>query len=81
MRMRALVIAFKDVKTVARDYKGLALILGMPIVLIMILGAALGPMFTRGDRIPTFKVVFVDPGNGDLGTYLRQVLSSEGLKV
>jgi len=78
--MRALEIAFKDIKTVVRDYKALTLIIAMPLILIVILGAALAPMFSKEDRIATFKVAFVDLNGGDIGTYVRQVFTSEELK-
>lgn len=78
--MRALEIAFKDVKTVARDYKALALIIAMPLILIVILGAALSPMFVKGERIVAFKVALVDVGSGDVGTHIRELFASEELK-
>jgi ABC-2 type transport system permease protein len=78
--MRALEIAIKDVKTVARDYKALALIIAMPLILIVILGAALSPMFTPGDRIAAFNVALVDPGSGELGVYLRETFTSSEIE-
>lgn len=78
--LRALDIALKDVKTVARDYKALALIIAMPLVLVMILGAALGPMFTRADRVSPFKVAIVDLDQGEVSSLFLGVLASDQVK-
>ncbi len=77
--MIAIEVALKDIKIIARDYKALALILGMPLILIGILGAALSPMFSPGDRLPSFGVALVDPG-GELGGFVREIFDSDGLK-
>lgn len=75
--MRAIEIAVKDVKIVARDYKALALIIAMPLVLVMILGAALGPMFSRQDRVNPFHVAVVDLDRGQVSSLFMEVINSD----
>lgn len=77
--MRALVVALKDIKTVARDLKALAIIIAMPLVLVFILGAALGPMFARQETVSPFAVALVDLDKGQVSQLLLEVLRSEGV--
>ncbi|MGE5579364.1 MAG: ABC transporter permease [Bacillota bacterium] len=77
--MRVLEIALKDVKTVARDLKALATIIAMPLVLVFILGAALGPMFAKQETVSPFAVAVVDLDKGQVSQHLLEVLESEGV--
>jgi ABC-2 type transport system permease protein len=78
--VRPLQIALKDFKVVSRDLKALAVIIGMPLILVMILGAALGPMFRSSDRISPFKVAVVDLDQGQMAHLFLDALSSEQLR-
>jgi ABC-2 type transport system permease protein len=75
--LRALEIALKDVKVVARDLKALAIIIAMPLVLVFILGAALGPMFAKQETVSAFDVAVVNLDNGQVSQHLMDVLESE----
>lgn len=77
--MRALVITLKDIKTVARDLKALAIIIAMPLILVFILGAALGPMFARQETVNPYAVAVVDLDKGQVSELLLEVLQSEGV--
>lgn len=77
--MRSLEIAFKDLKTIVRDYKALAVIIAMPLVLMMILGAALGTMFEQGATISQFSIAVVDLDQGLVSKQLLETLESEEL--
>ncbi len=77
--MRAIEIALKDVKTIARDYKALAIIIAMPIILIVILGAALGGVFAGAETISRFSVAVVDLDGGQASTGFMEVLSHESI--
>ena len=77
--MRAIQIALKDVKTVVRDYKALAIIIAMPIILIVILGAALSGMFAGAQTIDPIAVALVDLDGGQASTGFQQVLDHESV--
>lgn len=79
--MRVIEIAVKDIKIVVRDYKALASIIAMPLILVMILGAALGPMFSRSDRVNSFDVAVVDLDGGHVADLFMEVLDSEQVKA
>ena len=57
-------IAFKDLKTIFRDKKALALLILMPLLIILILGSALSKTFTEESSIKKFKVCVVNNDNG-----------------
>ncbi|HHY45055.1 MAG TPA: ABC transporter permease [Firmicutes bacterium] len=76
--MRAIQIALKDVKTVGRDYKALAIILAMPVILIVILGAALGGMFS-GTAMNPIKVAVADLDGGMVSEEFIHVLAHESI--
>lgn len=75
--MRAVEIALKDIKIVARDFKALLIIIAMPLILIMILGAALGPMFARSESISRFSVAVADLDGGRVAAAFTDLLKSE----
>lgn len=78
--MRAVLIAVKDLKVVLRDYKALALIIAMPIILIMILGAALSNMFGTGAGLKSITVAVAgEPGQEPADTFYS-VIESEDLR-
>jgi len=77
--MRAIEIALKDVKTIARDYKALAIIIAMPIILIVILGAALGGLFEGAGGIGLINVALVDLDRGQASAEFLQVLGHESI--
>lgn len=77
--MRAVTIATKDVTTVVRDWKALTIMLAMPLLLLAILGAALGPMFSLEDRVRPFTVAVVHHEGDVLSEPFLSVLESEGI--
>lgn len=79
--MRPLAIALKDLHIVARDRKALAIILAMPIILVAILGAALGPMFAKSDSISPFSIAVVDLDRGDISRLFREILASDRIET
>lgn len=78
--MRPLQIALKDLRIVVRDFKALALIIAMPLILVMILGAALGPMFSHSDRISPFRVALVNNDGGQVASVFLDLLTSGQVK-
>lgn len=77
--MRVFDIAIKDLLITVRDRKALALMIAMPLILITILGAALGPMFQPGSSVHPFRVAIVDLDRGEIAEQLIRVLTSEEL--
>lgn len=61
---RSLRIGLKDLLVTVRDLPALAVLLGMPIVLILILGSALGSMTGGGQAT---RVAIVNQDRGDIG--------------
>ncbi len=78
--MKILTIALKDLRTVARDYKALALIIAMPLILIFILGSALGPMFEHASIMNPFKIAVVDFDRGETAQHFIEILESEEIR-
>lgn len=78
--MKFVYIAFKDVLITFRDRKALVLLLLMPLVLIFILGNALGNAFSQEAAIERFNVAVIDKDNGQMGDSLKKVLVSRDVK-
>jgi ABC-2 type transport system permease protein len=74
--MRAIEIAVKDLKIIVRDLKALAIIIAMPLILIVILGAALGGMFSQSETISRFQVAVVDLDGGPAAAAFKDLLVS-----
>jgi ABC-2 type transport system permease protein len=70
--MSFLWLAFKDLLLVARDKKALLTLIGMPLLLIAILGAAFGSMMKEGKDValPKFTLGVVNQDNGQLSKAL-----------
>ena len=62
--MRWLDIGLKDVRVTLRDRGALGILLGMPMLLIVILGSALGNISSNVSKIP---VAIVNEDKGDVG--------------
>lgn len=75
-------IAWKDVRIRLRDRKGLLSALLMPLLLTMILGAALGGVFNQeAGTLPSFEVAVYQGDDGNVGQALAEsVLQSDELK-
>ncbi len=78
--MKILHIALKDLKTVFRDVKALALMLLMPSLLIIVLGLALGPMFDSEQSVSRFAVAVVDKDSGDISRILTEDILKDSMK-
>src|SRR3989339_1990205 len=75
-------IAFKDLKTIFRDKKALALLILMPLLIILILGSALSKTFTEESSIKKFKVCVVNNDNGFFSKiFIDNVLKENMSKV
>jgi ABC-2 type transport system permease protein len=71
-------IALKDLKIVFRDKKALAVMLLMPALIIMILGAAFSSMFSSGNTIEKFSIGVVNRDDGLLSKiFINEVLRKE----
>lgn len=83
--MRSWHIAWKDVRIWTRDIAALGVLLGMPVVLIMILGAALGGMGSGGADVKVAVVnldeAVMGPVPGDPPTSSRGVPHSIGTEL
>lgn len=66
MSFKFLRVAFKDVLLFARDRQALILLIAMPIILILILGIALGPVFSGAAEISKTQLVIVDKDRGEV---------------
>ncbi len=75
--MKALDIALKDMKVFLRDRKALALTIAMPLILITILGLALGPLFQPKPSLPRFPIGVVDEDGQALAANLAGILESQ----
>lgn len=62
--MRWLAIGMKDLRVTTRDRGALGILLGMPMILIVILGSALGNLAANIEKIP---VAIVNMDEGDVG--------------
>jgi ABC-2 type transport system permease protein len=74
--MKVLNIAYYTVLRNFRDYKTLALMLLLPIILIIILGSALGSVFTP-DNISTTKICYLNEDKNFMSDALESFLYSE----
>lgn len=68
--MELLAVAQKDLLIVLRDRKALFLMIVFPLVIIAILGFALGPMFREEEGIERFNCLVVNLDEGPLGRHL-----------
>lgn len=57
-------IALKDLKVLYRDKKAIIILLLMPALIMLILGTALGSMFTTNTSIDKFSIAVVDKDKG-----------------
>ncbi|ARU60189.1 hypothetical protein CBW65_03300 [Tumebacillus avium] len=75
-------IAWKDVRIRLRDRKGLLSALLMPLLLTMILGAALGGVFNQeAGTLPAFEVAVYQGDEGNVGQALvENILQSDEMK-
>lgn len=78
---RLLGVAMKDVKTIFRDRRALLTLLAQPVILIAVLGMALGPMFNSNQpKLAGFEVAVADADGGQLAQALvNDVLGSSQL--
>lgn len=68
-------IALKDLKVIFRDRKALAIMLAMPLMIVMILGFALGSMFNQELAIQRFSVGVVNHDEGMMSqVFINEVL-------
>lgn len=78
--MKALYIGIKDTLITLRDYKALALIIMMPLILILVLGMALGPVFNSGG-LKSFEIALVDNDKGEMSRMFKEkVLDNKEVK-
>lgn len=78
--MKALYIGIKDTLITLRDYKALALIIMMPLILILVLGMALGPVFNSGG-LKSFEIALVDNDKGEMSRVFKEkVLDNKEVK-
>jgi ABC-2 type transport system permease protein len=75
-------IAFKDLKVLFKDKKALLLLLLMPALIMLILGTALGSMFTEDSSIKKFPIAVVNKDDGIMsGIFINMVLGGEMSKM
>ncbi|WP_053362197.1 ABC transporter permease [Bacillus sp. FJAT-27251] len=71
-------LAAKDALLMVRDKKALLTLVFMPVLLIGILGAAFGNMFSEGDAdVPVFTLGIVNQDEGLMGGYLEKAVFTE----
>src|SRR2546425_13193399 len=80
MDLRFLAVAAKDLKILVRDRMALAMLLGMPIALIVILSLALGPTFEGRSLDVNLPVVDYDQGEQS-GRLVQILAGSDGVTV
>src|SRR2546426_10176269 len=80
MDLRFLAVASKDLKILARDRMALAMLLGMPIALIVILSLALGPTFEGRSLDVNLPVVDYDQGEQS-GRLIQILAGTDGVTV
>ncbi|TZE81463.1 ABC transporter permease [Calorimonas adulescens] len=79
--MRIVFIAVKDTIAFLRDRTALLLTIAMPLILILILGLSLNPVFEGNASIPKFEVALVDKDHGFFSDILvREVFQSESIR-
>ena len=72
-------IAFKDLAIVFKDRRALTTMLLMPILIILILGSALGNMFTKDAAIKKFSIAVVNKDDKFLSRiFVDDVLKKPG---
>src|SRR2546425_12626258 len=80
MDLRFLAVAAKDLKILIRDRMALAMLLGMPIALIVILSLALGPTFEGRSLELDLPVVDYDQREQS-GRLIQILAATEGVTV
>lgn len=75
--MKAFDIALKDLRVFLRDRKALAITVAMPLILITILGLALGPLIQPKPSLPKFPVGVVDEDGQAISANLVRTLESQ----
>ncbi|MGI6112541.1 MAG: ABC transporter permease [Mahellales bacterium] len=75
--MKVLNLALKDFKVTFKDKKALLIMLIMPIVLVLILGFSLEPMFRQNPRMSKFNVGIVSYDQGILAQNLVDIMKDE----
>jgi ABC-2 type transport system permease protein len=81
MSFKFIRVAFKDVLLFTRDRQALMLLIAMPIILILILGIALGPVFSGVSEISKTQLAIVDKDRGQVSRALiDDVFGSPKLK-
>ncbi|MHB8126657.1 MAG: ABC transporter permease [Desulfitobacteriaceae bacterium] len=75
-------IALKDLKIIFRDRKALAVMLVMPLIIVMILGSALGNVFNKELVVQKFSIGVVNHDEGILSQiFINQVLRENMAKM
>lgn len=78
--MKTLYIGIKDILSTVKDFKALALIVAMPLVLVIILGLAFGSYFKSGLQEP-IKIAFVTHDTGEISKQFQEkVLNHSDVK-
>ncbi len=78
----AFFIALKDLRIVFRDKKALALLILMPVVLIFILGSALGGVMNEDSSVSKFSIAVVNKDDGQMSQiFINDVLRKEMSKM
>ncbi len=71
-------IAFKDLKVLFRDKKAVILLLLMPALIMLILGTALGAVFTEDTSVKRFSIAVVNKDEGIMsGHFINTFLEGE----
>ena len=78
--LKSLAIGLKDIRIIFRDKKALALVIAMPLILIGILGASLGPVFSGNGEIGVINTALVDKDKGSIAGEIRNMLTGDELK-
>ncbi len=78
--MKLLTMALKDVLVTVRDRKALITLVAMPMVLITILGLALGPVFSEDPKLNRIDVALVDHDRGDVANAFKDTLTAGKLR-
>ncbi len=78
--MKTYWIGLKDLMVTVRDRKALLILVAMPLLLIAILGMALGPAFSSSPEIARIDVGFVDLDQGQVSRQLKEGLSAERVR-
>lgn len=79
--MKSLAIALRDTKILIRDTRALLVMLAMPFVLILILGLALGSLWSGDSGVSKFNVGVVDKDGGEVAkAFTKDVLQAKDMK-